>query len=455
MTNFDLYGLRRSDFGAEFAWGVATAAYQIEGAWDEDGKGLSNWDTFTHRRRWPLPTVRTGENGDVACDFYHRYRDDVALTRQLGFNAKRFSISWPRVRPKGYGAINAAGLDFYSRVVDACLENHLEPWITLYHWDLPQVLEDRGGWANRDIVTWFSEYVEVVARRLGDRVKRWMVFNEPMSFCAGGYLVGMLAPGIISRRKFLASVHHVNLCQAAAARLLREHVDGAIVGTTHVTLPVKATGSSLRHQRAQRSLDALLNRVYVEPNLGLGYPTNDCALLRPVERFFRSGDEAAIQVDFDFIGAQYYTRVSAPPLPIPWLGTLPRRDQDHRRYDVNVIGNTMQPEGLYEALAWLHSYKRFPSIVVTENGTAVPDELEGDRVYDARRIDYYRRHLAQVLRAKRDGLPIDGYFCWSLMDNFEWAEGYLPRFGLVYVDFATQQRVVKDSGHWFQQFLAA
>ncbi|HVM97840.1 MAG TPA: family 1 glycosylhydrolase, partial [Candidatus Acidoferrales bacterium] len=300
----------------------------------------------------------------------------------------------------------------------------------------------------------FSDYTELMASRLGDRVKRWMVFNEPLSFCAGGYLIGVGAPGIISRQKFLASVHHVNLCQSAAAKVLRDKVAGAVVGTTHVTAPVKATGDSVRHLRAQRSLDALLNRVYIEPNLGLGYPTNDCGLLRPVEKFFRSGDEQAIKVDFDFIGAQYYTRVSAPPLPIPLVGTLPRRDQDYRRYEINVLGNTTQPEGMYDALARLHAYKRFPSIVVTENGTSVPDELEGERVYDHRRIDYYRRHLAQVLRAKRDGIPIDGYFCWSLLDNFEWAEGYVPRFGLVYVDYPTQKRVVKDSGYWFKQFLS-
>ncbi len=454
MPEFEMFGLRASDFGAGFTWGVATASYQIEGAWNEDGKGLSIWDTFTHRRRWPIPTVRTGENGDVACDFYHRYQEDVTLTSSLGFGAKRFSISWPRILPSGSGVTNPAGLDFYSRVVDACLAQGLEPWVTLYHWDLPQALEDRGGWASRDIIGWFSEYVGAVADHIGDRVKRWMVFNEPLSFCAGGYLIGAMAPGIISRRKFVASVHHTNLCQAAAARILRERVKNAIVGTTHVTLPVKATGNSLRHLRAQRSLDALFNRVYVEPNLGLGYPVNDCHLLRPVEKFMRGGDEQAVKVDFDFIGAQYYTRVSAPPAPIPWLGTYPRRDQDYRRYDINVLGNTMQPEGIYESIARLHSYGRFPSIVVTENGTAIPDELEGDRIYDQRRIDYYRRHLAQVLRAQRDGMPVDGYFAWSLLDNFEWAEGYVPRFGLVYVDFATQQRVVKDSGKWFRQFLS-
>jgi beta-glucosidase len=452
-TNIDLYGFNRSEFGPDFRWGVATAAYQIEGAWNIDGKGPSIWDTFSHRRRWPLPTIRTGENGDVACDFYHRYPDDVRRTADLGFNAKRFSISWPRVLPNGTGSINQAGLDFYSRVVDACLEHSLEPWITLYHWDLPQALQDRGGWPNRDIVGWFSDYVGAIASHLGDRVKRWMVFNEPMSFCAGGYLIGINAPGIFSRRKFLASVHHVNLCQAAAARVLRDRVPEAVVGTTHVTLPVRATGTSPRHERARRSLDALMNRVYVEPNLGLGYPTADCGFLRPVERYIQPGDDQAIRVDFDFVGAQYYTRVLAPPLPVPGLGTIPWLRRDYRRYDVNAMGQTSQPDGIYESLARLHAYKRFPSIVVTENGTAVPDTVEGDRVHDLRRIDYLRRHLLEVRRAKRDGIPVDGYFCWSLIDNFEWAEGYIPRLGLVYVDFDTQRRIVKDSGLWFRGLL--
>jgi beta-glucosidase len=452
-TTIDLYGFDAADFGPGFRWGVATASYQIEGAWNIDGKGPSIWDTFTHRQRWPIPTVRTRENGDIACDFYHRYRDDVGLTAGLGFNAKRFSISWPRVLPAGTGAVNAAGIDFYSRVVDACLEHGLEPWVTLYHWDLPQALQDRGGWPNRDIVGWFGEYTDVVATRLGDRVKRWMVFNEPLSFCAGGYLIGVGAPGIISRSKFLASVHHVNLCQAAATRVLRDRVSDAIVGTTHVTMPIRATGTSPRHERARRSLDALLNRVYLEPNLGLGYPTADCGLLRPIERFIRSADYDSVQVDFDFVGAQYYTRVLAPPLPVPLLGTLPRLGRDSRRYDINAMYQTSQPDGIHEALSTLHAYRRFGSIVVTENGTAVPDEVEGDKVHDLRRIDYYRRHLAQVLRAKRDGVPVDGYFCWSLLDNFEWAEGYAPRFGLVHVDFATQRRLIKDSGLWFRGLL--
>lgn len=453
QSTLDLYGFRRADFGADFRWGVATAAYQIEGAWNEDGKGPSIWDAFTHRKRWPVPTIFTGETGDVACDFYHRYRDDMRTTADLGFNANRVSLSWPRLLPTGTGRVNQAGLDFYSRLVDACLEDGLEPWVTLYHWDLPQALQGRGGWTNRDVLGWFEEYVGVVAGHLGDRVARWMVFNEPGSFCPAGHLIGIHAPGLISRQKFLAAVHHVNLCQAVGARVLRDRVPGAVVGTTHILTPVLATGSSARHLRAQRSLDALLNRVYIEPNLGLGYPLADCAFLKPIERHMRPGDESAVHVDFDFMGAQYYTRAKALAVPIPGTGALPWLGRDYRNFDINAMGQTMQPDGLHESLVRLHSYGRFPSIVVTENGTAVPDVVEGDRVHDLRRIDYLRRHLKEVLRAKQDGVPVDGYFCWTLLDNFEWAEGTKARFGLVYTDFATQRRIVKDSGYWFRDLL--
>ncbi len=448
-------GFERADFGDDFTWGVATAAYQIEGAWDEDGKGPSIWDEFTHTpSRIPgLKRVRDGSTGDVACDFYHRSAQDVALTKELGFDAKRFSISWPRVLPEGTGRVNPAGLDFYSRVVDECLAAGVEPWITLYHWDLPQRLQERGGWANRDVVGWFGEYVEAVAGRLGDRVRHWMVFNEPLSFCVVGHLLGVHAPGIRSRSKFLASVHHTNLAQAAGAAAIRARVPGADVGTTQYLTSIMPTGDSAAHRTAARSADAFMNRLFIEPNLGMGYPVDDCRFVAPIEKWVRPGDDEAIEVDFDFMGAQYYTRLKAPVLPIPGLWTAPIFGRDVRNFEVTATGWEVRPDGLYDVLARCHGYGRFPRIVVTENGAAFPDRLDGDRVRDPRRVEFYRAHLEQVLRAKRDGVPVDGYFCWSLMDNFEWAEGYGPRFGIVYVDYPTQRRVVKDSGRWLQDFL--
>ncbi len=438
-----------SDFGPDFAWGIATASYQIEGAWDADGKGPSIWDTFSHRKR----TIRDRSNGDVACDFYHRSTEDIALTADLGFNANRFSISWPRVLPMGTGKANQVGLDFYSRVVDDCLERGLDPWVTLYHWDLPQALQDRGGWANRDIIGWFGEFTATVADALGDRVKHWMVFNEPLSFTVIGYLLGVHAPGIRNPLKFLGAVHHVNLCQAEGARVLRDTVPDAVVGTTQYVSPIVATGDTAAHRFAERSADAFTNRMFIEPNLGLGYPTEECHLLRPISRYQRDGDDEAIKVDWDFLGVQYYTRLKAPPLPIPGLWTAPLFGHDYRKYELTAVGWEVRPDGLYDVLARLHGYGAFDHMVITENGAAFPDQLVGDEVHDPRRVAFYRSHLEQVLRAKRDGIPIDGYFCWTLMDNFEWAEGYGPRFGLTYVDYETQRRVVKDSGKWFAEFL--
>ncbi|MBI2705216.1 MAG: beta-glucosidase [Actinobacteria bacterium] len=442
--------MRASAFGGGFTWGVATAAYQIEGAWDEDGKGPSIWDTFTHRRR----TIKDRSSGDVACDFYHRYADDVALTADLGFNAKRFSISWPRVMPAGTGAVNQRGLDFYDRVVDECLARGVDPWVTLYHWDLPQALQDRGGWTNRDVLGWFGEYVSVMAAALGDRVKHWMVFNEPLSFTSIGQLLGLHAPGKRNPFGFLASVHHVNLCQAVGAGVLRDLVPGGDIGTSQYLSPVVATGTTPIHHKAERSADAFVNRMFIEPNLGLGYPVDAFPFLRFMERYEHDGDDKAIVVDWDFLGVQYYTRLKAPPLPIPYFGTAPMFGHDWKRFELTSFGWEIRPDGLYDVLQRAHGYGRFPRLVVTENGASFNDVLAGDRVHDRRRIGFYEDHLAAVLRAKNDGIPVDGYFAWSLLDNFEWAEGYRTRFGLVYVDYATQRRIVKDSGHWFRELLS-
>ena len=454
-----------ADFGAEFTWGVATASYQIEGAASADGKGPSIWDTFTHTRGFGglRERIRDRSTGDQACEFYERYPQDLALAAELGFGAKRFSISWPRVMPEGTGRVNQAGLDFYSRVVDTCLELGLEPWVTLYHWDLPQALQDKGGWANRDVVAWFSEYVAVVADALGDRVRNWMVFNEPLSFVLVGHLLGEHAPGIRSKHKFLAAMHHVNLCQAEGARILRERATHPVVGTCQYLADIVPTGTTSAHQRAVRSADAFINRTYIEPNLGLGYPTEDCKFLAPIEKFQQAGDEERIQVDWDFLGVQYYTRFKALLAPIPGLWTLPIFGRDFRNYEITATGWEVNPTGLHNVIMAMHAYGRFDRLVITENGAAFPDELishpqnsaEQHVVDDPRRILFYQHHLEQVLRAKQDGAPVDGYFAWSLMDNFEWADGYGPRFGLIYVDYPTQTRVVKGSGRWFQELLTS
>ena len=443
--------LARADFGDDFTWGVAHASYQVEGAWNVDGKGPSIWDTFTHGGG----RVRNKDTGDVACDFYHRYDDDTALVRQLGFDAQRFSISWPRVLPNGTGAVNEKGLDFYDRVVDSCLGRGVAPWVTLYHWDLPQALQDRGGWANRSIVGWFEDYVGVVADRLGDRVKDWMVFNEPCSFLVVGHLLGYHAPGTRSIRKYLAGTHHVNLSQAAAAKVLRAKDPTANVGTTHIITPMRSKRDTEADRRAKASLDVIANRIFIEPNFGLGYPVDDAPLIAGIDKHIRPGDDQAIKVDWDFIGVQYYQRQLVKPWPVPKLRGVPWMSHDYRNYEITAMGWEVQPDGLREALDKVHAYDPDLKLIITENGSAYPDVLADGRVHDDRRVAFYEAHLDVVRQAVADGLPVEGYFCWSLMDNFEWAEGYDPRFGIVHVDFQTQQRTIKDSGYWFQQFLGA
>lgn len=446
--------VQRSEFGEGFTWGVATAAYQIEGAWDADGKGPSIWDDFCHRRGPKLrPHVRDGSTGDVACDSYHRFADDIALVAAMGFSAYRFSISWPRVMPDGSGAVNAAGLEFYSRVVDCCLAHGVEPWVTLYHWDLPSALDARGGWRNREIVRWFGEYATVMARALGDRVTNWMVFNEPFSFTSLGYLLGEHAPGQMSLDGFCAASHHVNLATAEGARAIRAERPQATVGTTQYLTSFIGAGIGPLRAKAERSADAFVNRLFLEPNLGLGYPSDDCALLRRIDKHRRPGDDEAIVVDLDFLGVQYYTRLRAPWLPIPLLWTVPLFGHAPD-IEQTSLGWEVRPEGLGMALDRVHGYGRFDRLVVTEGGASFEDRLVDGAVRDTRRIAYYERHLAEVAAAQRRGVPVDGYFCWSLLDNFEWSFGLVPRFGLVHVDYDTQVRTIKDSGRWFERLLA-
>jgi beta-glucosidase len=445
--------LARADFGDDFTWGAASAAYQVEGAWNVDGKGPSVWDHWSHRR---VKLVGSHDDGDTACDFYHRYTGDIAILKELGFGAMRFSTSWPRVLPEGTGQPNRAGLDFYSRVVDECLSAGVEPWITLYHWDLPLAIHRRGGWTNRDVLGWFGDYVALMADTLGDRVRNWMIFNEPLSFLVFGQLVGLQPPRRFGLRSFLSSLHHVNLCQAIGAAAIRARVPDSVVGTTHYMSPLMRTGNTRMNVVAERGGDAFVNRAYLEPNLGLGYPVDDCRLLGGIERHIRTGDDELIRVDWDFLGVQYYTRLKVPPLPVPGLWTIPYFGRDVKQFEVTAMGWEVRPDGLYDALAAAHAYGRFPRLVVTENGAAFPDRVEpgSGRIRDPRRVAFYEAHLREVARARRDGIPVDGYFAWTLTDNFEWTSGYRPRFGLVHIDYATQQRLVKDSGRWFQRLLS-
>ncbi len=441
--------MKASDFGSDFTWGVASAAYQTEGAWLADGKGRSIWDVFTSTKG----KIAGSENGRVACDFYNRYIQDLILMKSMNIPAFRFSIAWSRIFPEGRGKPNPAGIAYYNQLIDFCLELGIEPWITLYHWDLPQALQETGGWCNRDILGWFGDYVQTCVRAFGDRVRHWMVLNEPMVFTGAGHFLGLHAPGLRSLNAFFSAAHHAALCQAEGGRILRSENAGLHIGTTFSTSHITPFSPRPEDVGAAARIDAILNRFFVEPLLGLGYPTDQLPFLNKMERHFRAGDEERLRFDMDFIGIQNYTRevvkhsYTRPLINAYVVGA------NKRNVETTTMNWEVYPEGIYEVLRRFGSYPNAPELLVTENGAAFPDEIESERIRDERRVRYLKDYLKQVLRAKREGVRVKGYFVWTFTDNFEWAEGFNPRFGLVHVDFRTQKRRVKDSGHWYRQFL--
>ncbi len=438
--------ITKADFGKDFIWGVATSAYQIEGAWNADGKGESVWDKFTSK---PC-NVKDKTNGNEAIDFYNRYTNDLKLLKSLNFKNFRFSFSWPRLLPEGTGKVNEKGVDFYNRLIDECLNLGIEPWVTLYHWDLPQKLDDRGGWTNRDIVNWFSEYTELCTKRFGDRVKHWMVLNEPAGFTTLGYLSGMHAPNQSSINKFLASIHHACLCQAEGGRIIRNNVENSHIGTTFSCSFTEPYKNFARHQLASRRLDVMLNRLFIEPSLGMGYPHEELPFLRKIEKYIQPGDHEKLKFEFDYIGIQNYFRVISKSSLIPFIWA--NRVKPGNEAEMTEMGWEVNPEGIYHIIKQFAKYP-IKEIVVTENGAAFPDQLIEGKVHDVQRINFYKRYLQQILKAKNEGANVQGYFAWTFIDNFEWAEGFRPRFGLVYNDHKTQERIVKDSGLWWQEFL--
>ncbi|AKD02029.1 GH1 family beta-glucosidase [Pontibacter korlensis] len=441
--------LTRSSFGQDFQWGVATAAYQIEGAHSAAGKGKSIWDVFSAKRG----KVRKRHNGNTACDFFNRFPDDLQLMQAMGIPNFRFSLSWSRLLPQGTGEVNQAGLDYYDRLIDHCLELGITPWVTLYHWDLPQELERRGGWTNRDILGWFEEYTALCAHRFGDRVKHWMVLNEPMVFTGAGYFLGVHAPGRRGFGSFIPAVHHAALCQATGGRVLKDILPKAEVGTTFSCSHVEPLRQQEKDIQAAIRVDALLNRLFLEPALGLGYPLDDLKFMRRIEKYMKPGDEEVLKHTFDFIGIQNYTREVVKyafwtPFIQANLVPAKKRGVPYTRMNWEVY-----PEGIYHLLHKYSAYSGIPKLIITENGAAFADEVYQGQVHDPLRVDFLQRYLQQVLHAKQEGVNVQGYFVWSFVDNFEWAEGYDPRFGLVHVDFDTQKRTIKSSGYWFQQFL--
>ena len=438
-----------SDFGDEFSWGVASSAYQMEGAWLEDGKGLSIWDKFTQQGG----KIKQGDTGNTAGNFYHRYIQDIILMEFLGIRNFRFSLSWPRLLPTGRGTYSDKGLEFYNNVIDFCLECGIEPWVTLYHWDLPQTLEEQGGWTNRDIIHWFEDYVAFCVRQFGDRVKHWMVLNEPMAFTGAGYFLGMHAPGRKGLANFFPAVHHAALCQSIGAGTIRS-INGSLqVGSTFSCSPVDPVDDTKLSRDAAHRVDVLTNRLFIEPLLGMGYPWQDLKVLQQLEKYMHAGDEQLLAAPLDFVGLQNYTReVVRYSSLMPYLNARLVKASE-RGVPATDMNWEIYPEGIYRVLKRFAGYRGVDRIIITENGAAFPDRLEEGQVYDDYRVEFYQQYLAQVLKAKEEGVNVQGYFAWSFTDNFEWAEGYSKRFGLVYVDYATQRRIIKSSGYWFQQFL--
>lgn len=436
-----------------FAWGVATSAHQIEGGWDADGKGESIWDRFA---REPAH-ISDGSNAQVACDHYHRFRGDLDLMASLRLSHYRFSVAWPRVIPDGDGAINGAGLDYYDRLVDAMLERGIRPLATLYHWDLPSALQDRGGWAQRETVAAFVRYADIVARRLGDRVTDWTTHNEPWVAAFCGHLYGVHAPGLRDLRTALAAAHHILISHGLAVPVIRAACAGARVGIAHNLEWVEPATAGDDDVAAAARHDGAFNRWFLDPLFGRGYPDDLVRWYGDDAPRVKPGDDTAMAAPLDFIGVNYYTRriiahdprgrgpghAALATRQVFWPFT-PRADVDEWE---------IAPEGLYRVLLRVQREYHPAAIVVTENGTSGPD-VPGDRIRDPARIRYLARHAAAVGQAIADGADVRGYYVWSLLDNFEWGLGFTKRFGLVYVDYVTQQRTVKDSGRWFAKLAA-
>ncbi|GAA0985417.1 GH1 family beta-glucosidase [Nocardiopsis tropica] len=447
-----------------FVFGAATAAYQIEGAADVGGRGPSIWDTYC---RTPGRVAR-GESGDVACDHYHRYPEDVALLRELGVDAYRFSIAWPRVVPTGKGAVNPEGLAFYDRLVDAVREAGIEPVATLYHWDLPQALEDEGGWRVRATAERFAEYARVVADRLGDRVQRWITLNEPHCSAFVGHAVGRHAPGTREGTPALAAAHHLLLAHGLAARELRasaaRHGRAAEVGITlNPDRFIPATDSPEDAEAVDRA-ETLHNRVWLDPLLRGHYPRNETATWGSMaDGSYRSPEDAAtIAQPLDFVGLNYYRPVRVRHAPLPDAATRTAVDIGVEQVPVEGVRHTTMgwpvvPESFTDLLLDLHRrYPELPPVYITENGSAEPDVPAADgRVHDEDRVAYLRDHLSALADAVAAGVDVRGYFVWSLLDNFEWAYGYDRRFGIVSVDYETLARTPKDSYHWYRQVVRA
>lgn len=440
--------MSKNNFPPDFLFAAATASYQVEGAWNEDGKGESIWDHFAHTPG----KIANGDTGDVACDHYHRWRDDIALMREIGLNAYRFSVSWPRILPAGRGQVNQRGLDFYAQLVDGLLEAGIRPFPTLFHWDLPQALQEEGGWTARSTADAFAGYADVVTRALGDRVEDWMTLNEPGVVAFDGYLWGTHAPGHSDMGEFLRAAHYQMLGHGLAIPVMRRNCPTARLGIALNLWPAVPASCGPADIAAAQLEDDRQIAWFLGPLTGRGYPgtvVNDLVL--PLD-FIQPGEMETIAAPLDFVGANYYSRSVVRSNEIPEEENAPQ--EVYASLPRTAMGWEIYPQGLYDLLVRLQRVYGFECIYVTENGAAFEDSISPDgEVHDLQRVEYYRQHLGAAARAIADGVPLKGFFTWSLMDNFEWAQGYSKRFGMLYVDYPTQRRILKDSGKFYRDVI--
>jgi len=425
-----------------FLWGASTASYQIEGAAREDGRGPSIWDIFSHTPG----KVLNGDTGDVACDHYHRWREDVGLLKELSVGAYRFSTAWPRILPNGRGAVNEKGLEFYDRLVDALLEAKIEPWLCLYHWDLPQALEEKGGWPNRDLARWFADYAGIMVRRFGDRVRHWATFNEPNNVAYRGYGEGDHAPGHRDRAKVMRAIHTINLAHGHAVKLLREERPGLVIGDIFNFGPRAPLTDREQDIGACALSDAIMNLAFPDAQVLGSYPEPIRDEMAPL---IEDGDWHIIKQKLDYFAFNHYSRSRV------------RWDKDHLFHFARVppppgtpvteMGWIIDPAAFRQVM--IDCWKRYGDLpmYILENGAAFRDQVIDGKVHDAERVKFLRDYLGAVIDAAAAGVPVKGYFVWSLLDNFEWALGYDKRFGIVYVDYPTQKRIPKDSYYFFRE----
>jgi beta-glucosidase len=435
-------------FPQEFVWGTATSAYQIEGAWNRDGKGMSIWDTFSHTPG----KVKNGDTGDVACNFYNLYKEDIKLMKGLGYKAFRMSISWPRILPEGIGEVNKKGIEFYKKVLKELKDNDIITTVTLYHWDLPQALQDKGGWKSREVAEAFSEYADLCFKELGDLVDYWITFNEPFVTAFPGYLFGNMAPGIKDINAVLLTVHNLNLAHGLAVKKFRKYDFNSKIGTANCrSWAVPDNLQSPGDIYAARYADEMYYFSFMDPVMLGQYPSSyyETICRFKLNIIVSEEDLEIISQKIDFIGLNYYTRMLIRYDREAPLGFSEAKDP----LEKIEMGNEVYPDGLYYILKDLGKRYDGMPIYITENGRATTDKVLDGKVDDQNRIEYLKQHIEVCAKAIKEGVNLRGYFVWSFMDNFEWAHGYTKRFGLVYVDYKNQKRIPKASAYWYSKFI--